>query len=306
MEEYSSSPLISVVIPAYNAEKYVEEAIDSVLNQTFQDFEIIVVDDGSKDFTKEKVLNIADTRIRYIHKENGGPSSARNTGIKSARGKYIALLDYDDIWMPQKLERQLAKFNLEPDLGLVYSWVQSINPDGSHRFVAKPETEGWVYNDLIIDNFQHNGSVQLIRKECFEKAGYFDESLLNVQDWEMWLRLAKYYKFGVVREILVKYRVRPDSHSKQHRKLTKAFVRIMDKELKTANESVRKLKNQLYAGHYYGMFRRCYIYDNDKLCALKYLLLSFNYDPLFLLKKLDLEKIFSGFKYVFLDVAKKN
>jgi len=305
MQDYDSLPLISVVIPAYNAAGYIEEAINSVLNQTFQNFEIIVVDDGSQDLTKEKVLNYSDPRIKYIYKENGGPSTARNTGIKAARGNYIAFLDYDDIWIPQKLEKQLARFSLEPELGLVYSWVQSINPDGSDRFVAKPENEGWVYNDLFLGNFQHNGSVQLIKKECFEKTGYFDESLLNVQDWDMWLRLAKYFKFGVVKEILVKYRVRPDSISKRHRKLNKSFIKIVEKHIKYADESIRKIKGQLYSGHYYGMFRRCSLYDNDKLCALKYLFLSFYYDPIYFFKRIVWEKIISNFKYMLSDIAQK-
>jgi len=304
MKEYDSFPLVSVVIPAYNAEKYIEEAINSVLNQTFQDFEVIVIDDGSQDSTKEKVLNYSDSRIKYIYKENGGPSTARNAGIKNAKGEYIAFLDYDDIWMPQKLERQLAKFSLEPDLGLVYSWVQSINPDGSTRFVSEPENEGWVHNEIILDNFQHNGSIQLVKKECFEKAGYFDESLLNAQDWDMWIRLAKYYKFGVVKEILVRYRVRSDSLSKRHRRLNKAFIRIMDKHLKDADKSVKRQKNNLYSGHYYLIFRRCCVYDNDKLCALKYLFLSFYYDPVYLIKKTIWEKIISNFKLILSDTAK--
>jgi glycosyltransferase involved in cell wall biosynthesis len=304
MDQSKSVPLVSVIIPAFNAEKYISESISSVLSQTFQDFEILVVDDGSIDSTKEKTLKFSDQRIRYIYKENGGASSARNTGINNARGKYIALLDYDDLWLPEKLEKQLQKFSHEADLGLVYCWVESINPDGETRFIAHPENEGWVYNDLFLDNFLHNGSVPLIKKECFEKAGYFDENLSNAQDWEMWFRIAKDYKFGVVRDILTKYRVRSDSLSKMHRKLNKAFIKIMNKELKNAGKSIQKIKGELFSGHYYLIYRRCITYDNDKLCALKYIFLSFYHDPVYFSKNIILEKIISNLKYLFFNESK--
>lgn len=304
MDQNKINPLVSVIIPSFNAERFIEEAIESVLSQTFQDFEILVIDDGSTDSTQETVFNIPDSRIRYIYKKNGGASSARNLGIKNAIGKYIAFLDYDDLWMPEKLQLQLNKFYQEPELGLVYCWVESINIDGKTRFIAKPHNEGWVYNDLFLDNFLHNGSVPLIKRECFFKTGTFDESLSNAQDWQMWFNIAKYYKFGVVKEILVKYRVRNDSLSKMHRKLNKAFLKIMDRELKNADKSVQKIKGQLFSGHYYLIYRRCVNHDNDKLCALKYILLSFRHDPFYFIKEIILKKLAANFKYLFFNESK--
>lgn len=304
MDKNKTNSLVSVIIPAFNAEKFIKDAIESVVSQTFQNFEILVIDDGSTDLTKEIVLSIEDSRIKYIYKNNGGASSARNKGIENATGKYIAFLDYDDLWMPDKLQMQLDKFSGEPDLGLVYCWVESIDIEGKTRFFSKPDNEGWVYNDLFFDNFLHNGSVPLIKTKCFEKVGLFDENLSNAQDWQMWFNIAKYYKFGVVKEILVKYRVRDDSLSKMHRKLNKSFIKIMDRELKNADESIQKIKGQLFSGHYYLIYRRCINHDNDKLCALKYLLLSFWHDPFYFTVGI-LKKFVTRFKYLFLNESKE-
>lgn len=199
------NPTVSVIIPTYNRANLVSRAIKSVLNQTYQDFEIIVVDDCSEDNTEEIVKSFNDSRIRYIkHKKNKGGSAARNTGIKRARGKYIAFLDDDDEWLPSKLEKQIMLFEkLSKHYGVVYSGYYIAKGDVIKRKVL-PKYRGDVYGYLLKRNFIGSPTI-VVRKECFKRAGLFDEDLPASQDWDMWLRIAKYYKFEYILEPLAIY-----------------------------------------------------------------------------------------------------
>lgn len=202
-------PTISVVIPTHNRAKLLKRAINSVLRQTFEDFELIVVDDASLDNTSEVVESINDGRIRYVRleKNSGGPV-ARNTGIKKARGKFIALLDDDDEWLPNRLELQIEKFeSLGKDVGVVYGGFYYVSQD-TGEIIGKrlPRYRGDVYTHFLKENFVGSPTL-LIRKECFKKAGLFDPELKSSQDWDMWLRIAKYYRFDYVPAVVAKYYV---------------------------------------------------------------------------------------------------
>ncbi|WP_010479312.1 glycosyltransferase family 2 protein [Thermococcus zilligii] len=204
-----SRPTVSVIIPTYNRAKLLKRAINSVLNQRFGDFELIVVDDASPDNTPEVVESIDDGRIRYIRlKKNSGGPVARNTGIKKARGKFIALLDDDDEWLPNRLELQVKKFeDLEKGFGVVYGGFYYVaQQDGRILGRRLPKYKGDVYGYLLKENFIGSPTL-LIRRECFKKAGLFDPALTSSQDWDMWLRIARYYKFDYVDEIIAKYYV---------------------------------------------------------------------------------------------------
>lgn len=284
MKQTDSSPLISIVMPAYNAEKYIKAAVDSVLNQSFSDFELIVADDGSTDDTGAIIKGYNDPRIKYLYQKNAGASKARNLGIINSRGKYVAFLDADDVWMPFKLMKQVYKFAQNPELGLVYGWVRSIYPDGRLKYVSRPNKEGWVYKDLLLNNFQHNGSIQMVKKECFETVGLFDETLPHCQDYDLWVRIAKKYQFGVINDILVEYRVLPNSLSKQHKKLQKNHFAIIERELCNADRSIKRIRNKIYSNYYDYLFKTCYSVTNDKTSAHKYLLMSLVYDPTIVLK----------------------
>ena len=202
-----NTPTVSVIIPTYNRSVLLPRSIRSVLNQTFQDFELIVVDDGSTDNTEEVVRGFEDKRIRYIqHEENKGGSAARNTGVKVAQGEYIALLDDDDEWLPEKLERQINKFQeLSSDFGVVYSGFSFVY-EKSGEVVSShvPAFRGNVY-DRIIKSCILGGSTPLIKKFCFQKAGLFDESLPSCQDWDICIRISKYYNFDFVPDALMRH-----------------------------------------------------------------------------------------------------
>ena len=207
---------VSVIIPTYNRAHLVSRAIKSVLNQNFQDFEIIVVDDGSTDNTEEVIKSFKDKRIRYIwHEINKGGNAARNTGLKNSRGEYIAFLDSDDEWLPEKLERQLEIFEKSQDekLGFVYCGVIFINKKENKELRFLPKVKGYVYKNMLADNITFGGSDNLIKKEVFNICGFFDEceelKKRGAQEYEMWIRIAQKFNFTFVKEYLVKYYTDP-------------------------------------------------------------------------------------------------
>ncbi len=180
---------ISVIIPAYNQGHFLAEAIRSIQAQTYQDWETIVVDDGSTDNTAEVTRSFTDPRIRYVYKQNGGLSSARNEGIRHAHGEYLSLLDSDDCFLPEKLALLVSALEAQPHLGLVAG--QAIPVDEHGRPVGK-QFDTPLPNDpaqLLLGNPLHVGSV-LLRRCWQEKVGFFDETLRSYEDWDMWLRLA--------------------------------------------------------------------------------------------------------------------
>lgn len=195
---------VSVIIPTCNRANLVKRALHSVLEQTFRDFEVIVVDDASQDNTKEVVASFADERVKYIkHDKNRGGSAARNSGIKAAKGKYIAFLDDDDEWMPTKIEKQVRKFTeLKKNVGVVYCGYCCVY-DGRVVKEVLPKSRGNIYEESLMRCII-NGITPLVRRECFDITGYFDESLPSCQDWDMWIRVAKYYDVDFVPEIEAK------------------------------------------------------------------------------------------------------
>ncbi len=204
--------MVSVIIPVYNAQSMVTEAIDSVLSQTYQDFEIIVIDDGSTDNTSE-VLAPYKNRIRYYYQENTGVAGARNKGIEKSRGKYIAFLDQDDIWLPEKLAYQAAYLNANTDAAMVYSryWREYKNfEEKKLRPKKKYLEEGHIYSNVLFRYIIWIGTI-MVRRSCFEEIGVFDTSLVPAEDKEMILRIAKDYTIGFIEEPLAVHRIRQES-----------------------------------------------------------------------------------------------
>lgn len=232
-----TSPLVSVIIPAYNAEVFIERTLQSVLDQTYKNLEIIVVDDGSKDRTSEIVNNIArkDSRIRLLHQANSGVAAARNYGIEKSQGEFTAFVDADDIWYPQNIEKQVKIMtSADSSVGLVYSWSVDIDEEdflqgGFHV----SDLEGNVYQALIYSNFIGNASAALIRRTCFDKVGGYDPNLKKqnaqgCEDWDIYLRIAKFYQFRVVPDFLVGYRQLIGSMSTNYAAMSKSHLLVMD------------------------------------------------------------------------------
>jgi glycosyltransferase involved in cell wall biosynthesis len=193
--------LISVVIPAYKRGHIVERAIRSVLEQTHQNFEILVVDDGSKDNTESVVASLAkeDSRIRYFcHNTNRGAQAARNTGARAAQGEWITLLDSDDYYTPNCLEMRLLVAQ-KKGVKVVCSKCLVLGKDESMTTCGTQPLNGKVYRDLLINYGPLNSSL-LVAKEALEKIGYLDERIISYQDWDTTIRLAKHYSFGFVAE----------------------------------------------------------------------------------------------------------
>ena len=241
-------PKISVVIPAYNAMAYLPETIANLLSQTFDDFEVIVVNDGSSDETEQWVSQISDPRVQLVSQENQGLAGARNTGIANAQGEYIAFLDADDLWEATKLEKQMRVLEENPEVGVVYTWVAYIDENGeSTGRVFKHQAEGEVWKNLAERNIVECGSVAMVRRCCFETVGVFDRNLRSfVEDWDMWLRIASRYPFKVVKEPLVYYRQCSSSASRNWEAMAQSFRIVIEKAFATALPELQYLKKRSY------------------------------------------------------------
>jgi len=214
----NTQPKVSVVIPTYNAARYIAEAIESVLAQSYHDYEIIVVDDGSTDNTKEVLRPYMD-RIRYFYKENGGVSSARNRGIQEARGEYIAFLDADDLWLPEKLKLQIEIMEQHPDFAMIHTDIKVIDVNGT-LLKESANKRRQSHNGMVFEEFFKTYrslvmmSSALIRKSSIESMGLFDESLSVSEDYDFFLRFFWNYPVYLLDEPLVKYRITPGSISR--------------------------------------------------------------------------------------------
>lgn len=248
----SKNPAVSVIIPTYNRAKLLPRAIKSVLNQTYQDFELIVVDDASTDNTEKVVKEFQekDGRIRYIqYKKNKGGSAARNSGIKAAKGEYIAFQDSDDEWLPEKLEKQMKVFeNVSPEVGVVYTAFWRVDSDKKTIIPSSwvKQKEGNIHKELLRGNFVTTPSI-VARKECFEKAGMFDEKLPRLQDWELVIRFSKYYNFKYINEPLLYSFFTANSISANQNALIKARKLILNKHSKEFYKDKRLTANYQYS-----------------------------------------------------------
>ena len=247
---------VSVIIPCYNAMKFLPRTVRNVLAQTHQDFEIIIVNDGSTDNIEQWVSTLNDERVCLISQLNQGQSAARNRGIKYSSGKYIAFLDSDDLWNPQKLEKQVRILDNNPEIGLVYSWVLLIDEcDRPLEKVWKISDEGNVWSKLIEGNIIACGSVPMIRSSCIDVVGLFNKFPFACEDWDFWLRIAAHYPFKVIKEILVYYRANSTSLSRSQldgleKKLLamdKSYEILIEKTFDSAPLELQYLKSRSHA-----------------------------------------------------------
>ncbi|MBX3012079.1 MAG: glycosyltransferase [Caldilineaceae bacterium] len=230
-------PLVSVIIPTYNRADLIQKTLDSVLAQTYPQIELIVVDDGSTDNTEQVVGEYDNGSVQYIRKANGGEASARNWGIRAAKGKYIACLDSDDLWQPLKLAHQVAALE-QSQAAWVYCDAELF--DGATGKVIGLYSQqhypyqGSIAPKLLLDDFIACPS-PLIRRDVFERVGYFNESnILRMRsDWEMWLRIAACYSVVYLSQALARYRVHAGSASQQEDvlKLHQSQVQVLEQAL---------------------------------------------------------------------------
>lgn len=227
-----NNPLVSIILPTYNRASLLPKSIKSILLQTFADFEIIVVDDGSTDNTEVIVKMFADKRIRYCKRfEHQGAASARNIGIKQASGTYIAFQDSDDIWLPDKLAKQMEVLQkADRDVGVVFTGYWRITNNKKQYMPVHAATSDKAAKTVseLLFLFVATPTV-LIKKECLEQSGMFDERLLRLQEWELWIRLAETYRFAYIHEPLVISRYQPESITANYQALVTSFELILER-----------------------------------------------------------------------------
>lgn len=236
-------PTISAIIPVYNGEKTIQETIESVLNQTWFDLELIVINDGSQDSTLDIISSISDSRIKVFSYPNAGLAASRNRGISHASGEYIAFLDADDLWTPNKLESQWKALQENPQAAVAYSWTDCVDESGQFlRRGSYITVNGDAYSNLLLIDFLENGSSALIRRQAIDAVGGFDESLTAAEDWDLWLKLASRYHFVAVASAQILYRVSTDSMSANVWKMEAACLQVIERAFAVAPDSLQHLK----------------------------------------------------------------
>jgi glycosyltransferase involved in cell wall biosynthesis len=226
-----STPALSVVIPAFNAARHVSQAVDSALQQTFRDVEIVVVDDGSTDDTLARLAPYGE-RIRIVRQANAGVALARNAGSAAARGRYVAFLDADDVWQPDKTHRQLEALAQEPDARASYTAFQLVADDLTPKEVRRTVRQGSLVEDLLcLGNVVGTPSTVVCERDLLREVGGFDPDLSLGADWDLWLRLSVRTPFAYVDEPLVLYRVHEANMSRDVGLLERDSVRLLEKAL---------------------------------------------------------------------------
>jgi glycosyltransferase involved in cell wall biosynthesis len=253
-------PKVSVVLPTYNSARFLGTAIQSVLDQTFQDWELIVVDDGSDDNTRDVLAAFRDPRIRYFYQENRGAPAALNAGLRLARGAYVAFLGGDDRWMAEKLALQVAQLDgLPPQVALVYADLRLVNLEDNAilgRFLdGREPPRGRVLSELVRTegSFIHP-CASLIRREVFDKVGLFDETLRTHEDWDLWIRIASVYEVEALDIPLAVYGRHPSQLTKDIWQMysdgVEAKLRVLRSN--TLPPADRRALRHYLAHHHYG------------------------------------------------------
>ena len=238
--------LISVIIPAYNAERTLRQTIESIQNQTFSNIEIIVINDGSTDRTLDVLADISDQRLKVFSYENGGVCAARNRGVSYAAGDFISFVDADDLWTSDKLEAQFNALKAHPDADVVYSWTYFFYEQTGETISGHPTFfEGDVYTALLQENFLSSGSNILVRKERINQIGGFDPTFPHCADWDFYLRLSAQCKFALVPKHQVIYRQSTTSMtSTKINGIEQQCLLMLEKAYQAAPAKYQSLKNR--------------------------------------------------------------
>jgi glycosyltransferase involved in cell wall biosynthesis len=276
-----SGDSVSVVIATYNMGHYLTQAVQSVLAQSYPNVDVYVVDDGSTDDTPTVVRQwSAHPRVHVHRQSNGGQAHAKNQGIALSRGEFVAFLDADDVWLPEKLMRQMPLFAGRPDIGVVYSDYECMDSEG--RPLPKGPTcmhRGSVSGALLIENFV-SFPTAVVRRECLERHGAFDETLGMGIDYDLWLRLSAHCQFDFVAESTVRYRIWSGQMSKNYRKRYESAIRIMERFL-DHNPGVvgHSVARRAWAHTYTGRGNSTLWQERDRLAAFRDYLRALSFRP---------------------------
>jgi glycosyltransferase involved in cell wall biosynthesis len=278
----TADPLVSVVIAAYNAEAFISETIQSIQAQTYQNFEVIIVDDGSHDRTAEIVKSFAenDDRIKLIQQQNTGVAASRNLAIQHSSGKYIAPIDADDIWYPERLSKHVYCLETSDEIvGLVYSWSMYLNEAGEIKgyspFGQLGAVEGNVLAMLVFYNFLDNACTTMFRRACLDRVGYYNCDLETCEDWDLYLRIAEHYQFRIVPEYLIGYRQYNGSMSTKCVTMSKFYESIMSRIYQRHPELPNYVRHWANTLFYNNLLSKSYLAEDYHLmfrwiyCSLK-------------------------------------
>lgn len=240
-----SAPRVSILTPVYNGARYITHAIESALAQTYPDFELIIVNDGSTDNSAEVVRPyLADPRIKYLEQTNGGVASARNAALRVALGSYIGFLDQDDLWLPEKLRLQVQYLDDHPDVGLVHANQSYIDSDGRHIRIQFDDgfskVSDWCFEELFIKNRIAVLTV-LARKSALDRTGPLNEAISGGDDYEMWLRVSKHFPIGHLDQALAHYRTHESNVSNDSFRMTRTDLGAIQSILRSYPEARKQL-----------------------------------------------------------------
>lgn len=255
----AAAPLVSIITPAYNAAAHIAATAQSVLGQTFGDWEWIVADDGSTDATREIVTGLRDDRITLLEGEHSGlPAVARNRAIARARGAYVAFLDADDLWLPEKLALQLDCFARHPEVGLVFTKVRYFFEEiGRLGTRAEPSMQGMpnpgMLLDVLVGRNRIVASSAVVRRPLLDRYGVMDEDPLQrgTEDYELWLRLAAHAPFAWIDRPLVHYRIGPGSVSGNAENIARGTILAVEKLRRRESSAVRLSERELEAWRHF-------------------------------------------------------
>jgi glycosyltransferase involved in cell wall biosynthesis len=276
-------PRVSVIVPAYNAARYLRNAIDSVVGQTYADWELIIVDDGSTDGTRALVrsyIAAQGDKLRYVFQTNRGLPAARNAGIRESQGEFIAILDADDMWLPSRLKRGVEVMDRAPDVGLVHSKVARINVDGdivSYLDFPKKYQAGKIAVDIFVRRANILCPTVLFRKRCLDVTGSFDETMRATEDRDLWFRIAEHYNVAYIDEVLAHWRLTPGSMTSDPDRMLKGQLVFVNKHYKRRACGWVTLQRAL--AQIYREQGDCYFSRGQLATALRHYLRSVLHNP---------------------------
>ncbi len=274
-------PAISVVIPTYNYGRFISDALESVFLQTLEPTEVIVVDDGSEDETESVVASFGGNVI-YIRQENRGVCNARNTGVARSSGEFITFLDADDFWEPSKLQRQIERFEKDPELGMVHCGMREF--DGESGKTVALHLEGGeedVADNLLLWNgpvVVGPGGTIMVKRLAFDKVGGFDPEIKVGEDWDFCYRIAREFRVGFVPEPLVNYRRHEASAHRNVKEMERGMSRFYEKAFATKDQRILQMKRQAF-GNFHRILAGSYFRSRNYLSFSLHFALSLLNDP---------------------------